>query len=69
VGTATTIAVAITVAIASGLGASWFAMKHDRQERHRDRLIDTADEFARAMADALLATSALSIEAEGEPPN
>lgn len=50
----------IMIALASGLGsgtvAAWWTTQSDRRERFRSRLIEAADDFASAAADALIKT-------------
>jgi hypothetical protein len=52
--------VSVLIALASGLGsgtfAAWLTTRNDRGERFRSRLIEAADEFASAAAEALIGT-------------
>jgi hypothetical protein len=50
----------VLIALASGLGsgtfAAWLTTRSDRRERFRTRLIEAADDFASAAAEALIKT-------------
>jgi hypothetical protein len=48
--------IALTSGLGSGTFAAWLTTRNDRRERFRHRLIEAADEFASAAAEALIKT-------------
>jgi hypothetical protein len=48
--------IALTSGLGSGSFAAWLTTRNDRRERFRHRLIEAADEFASAVAEALIKT-------------
>jgi hypothetical protein len=48
--------IALTSGLGSGSFAAWLTTRNDRRERFRHRLIEAADEFAGAAAEALVKT-------------
>lgn len=47
---------AILTALGTGAFGAWLTTRNDRQERFRDRLIEAADDFTGASAEALIDT-------------